>query len=197
MRPQTLSYLRAWGRATRHALLSLRRSPEAAVHAVFAPSCLAHAANLRFSSAPVVRGVRVIDAMHAWYFGSNTDSTSRFVLDDCGDLPCSNASSSAQHCPTLSSVRICSGRCKLQRRQRRIRIGLNPTVRGRNVCDISMELSSAADERTWARAGQGGASGERDQPGQQVRQRHEQHQPRRRNAERRRQRRPGKGHWHA
>ena len=151
MQPATLEYLKAWGRATRRALLTLRASPSAARHGAFAPSCLAHASNLRFSSAPPVRGVRLIDAMHDWYFGTNLSSSPstadvlgsdaaearRFLFDECGDLPCSNATGPTQQCPRLGSVRLCNSLCRLARRRRRIRIGLDPSAPGRNVCELS------------------------------------------------------------
>lgn len=134
------SYLIAWGRATRAALGMLRARPS---HGFFAPSCLAHASNLRFSSAPTVRGVLLIDAMHAWFFGGNDEP--QYLVDQCGDLPCSNATAGAQQCPHLDSVRECHSLCRRARRERRIRLGLNPDAPGRNVCEL--EPASAREEK--------------------------------------------------
>mmetsp|Transcript_26523 Transcript_26523/g.67415 ORF Transcript_26523/g.67415 Transcript_26523/m.67415 type:complete len:160 (+) Transcript_26523:279-758(+) len=107
----------------------------------FLAVCLAfgsQASNLRFSSAPVLRGVRLVDAMHAWFFAPAGHDEMRYVMDDCGDLPCSRASGPSQQCPKLDSLRVCSShRCKVHRRRRRIRIGLDPSALGRNVCDIT------------------------------------------------------------
>ncbi|KAL1519741.1 hypothetical protein AB1Y20_023249 [Prymnesium parvum] len=127
-----LAYLRAWGEAL---AASLEGSLRRAGHGYFVPSCLAHASNLGFESAPAVRGVRLREAMRAWFFssGGRTD-----LLERCGGLPCSNASGAAQYCPHLPT-RECRQLCQLARRRRRVRNGLDAASPGRHVCLIHRE----------------------------------------------------------
>ena len=143
LRSSDVEYLRRWGQATR-ATIESRRSRR--TDGFFAPSCLAHAANLRFASSPIVGGTRLIEAMHHWYFHADGAST-QYAIDGCGELPCTteiaNASSSAsgsrrrhEKCPLLDTVKACHSRCKLARRRRRIRLGLNPSFSGHNVCQL-------------------------------------------------------------
>ena len=145
---ETREYLRTWGRSTRAALETLRGRPSCGY---FAPSCLAHASNLRFSSAPTIRGVRLLDAMHAWYFAEGAGAEGEYLLDDCGELPCSVAAAeSEQQCPRLDSVRECHALCRLKRRRRRIRIGLNPSAPGRHVCELD-EAAARESKQNVAR----------------------------------------------
>ena len=152
--PAAVAYLRVWGRQTRAALEAMRATHPRSGY--FAPSCIAHAHNLRFGSAPSVAGVRLIDGMHDWFFGDEgADAASpprggggsrRYAMDACGDLPCRSNGTGAvgrrrkprrardDPCPILSSVRECRGPCMQARRRRRIRLGLNPEHAGHNVC---------------------------------------------------------------
>lgn len=150
-----VAYLRHWGQVTR-ATIETRRARH--TDGFFAPSCLAHAANLRFSSSPMVGGVALIDAIHHWFFVADGGSL-QYAIDGCGDLPCTNetgragepggraARANRERCPLLDSVRECKRNCKLARRKRRIRLGLNPEYPGHNVCQLeeSAEGASASD----------------------------------------------------
>ena len=142
-----LRYLKEWGAAVRRALETLRSSRASGF---FAPSCLAHASNLRFSTAPPVRGVRLSDAMRAWYFHGN-GSDEQYVADDCGDLPCADASVPSHQCPRLQSVRACHALCRLHRRRRRIRIGLDPSAPGRHVCELDVVAARQSQSSTASR----------------------------------------------
>ena len=83
--------------------------------------------------------------MHAWYFAAD-GRAAQYAMDGCGDLPCSldpnvtaeGATSGLRsaRCPLLESVRECHARCRLNRRRRRIRLGLNPAHVGHNVCQV-------------------------------------------------------------
>ena len=99
--------------------------------------------NLRFSSAPDVRGRRLIDAMHSWFFDAAAPPEQRFVMDDCGELPCHSSPAPLLHCPTLATVTQCGSLCRLQRQARRLRNGLNPHSVGRNVCELDEAMPSA------------------------------------------------------
>ena len=168
LREPAFEYLRAWGRQTRSTLEALVRGHPRS--GAFAPSCLAHAANLRFSSAPTVGGWRLVDAMHVWYFGDERDAGSSgappapFAIDACGELPCTNDTAAASdggsaresRCPLLDSVRACHSRCKQMRRRRRIRLGLNPNLRGHNVCQV--EEDSPSEHASASDAGAAGAT---------------------------------------
>jgi len=114
----------------------------------FAPSCLAHASNLHFDTAPTVRGTRLLDAMRAWYFTAN-GSAVQYVLDDCGELPCSSeAATTKSQCPRLETVRECHARCRAARRRRRIKNGLDPSAPGRAVCEV--DVVAARESRVEA-----------------------------------------------
>ena len=131
-----LQYLKEWGQQARQAMESRRRNKH---DGFFAPSCLAHASNLRFSSAPMVGGSKLLDVMRSWYFGGD-GSSSQYATDDCGDLPCTKDKSAGEACPLLASVHECHTRCRLNRRKRRIRLGLNPRSPGHNVCQVDMDV---------------------------------------------------------
>ena len=143
-----LAYLRDWGRHVRTALTPLRTRR---THGFYLPSCLAHASNLRFSTSPRVGGVRLIDAMHAWFFGDHGGGDGggdgrgllQYAIDDCGELPCTNDShATTDQCPLLQGIRKCRGLCRLHKQRRRIRLGLNPRVPGHNVCAIEDDEST-------------------------------------------------------
>ena len=148
LRAPAIEYLQHWGRATRATIESLRSRPS---NGFFAPSCLAHASNLRFSSSPLVGGMKLLDAMHAWYFHAD-GASAQYAIDSCGDLPCTNDTAvgrlAEDRCPVLDSLRECHARCRLNRRRRRIRLGLNPRLPGHNVCQLADDESvGAAAER--------------------------------------------------
>lgn len=146
--PASLDYLRTWGQQTRASLDRLRADPR---HGFFAPSCLAHASNLRFGSAPRVGGTRLVDAMRAWFFNADGGPL-QYSADSCPDgLPCTN-STSPESCLRLEDVRECRALCRLNRRKRRLRLGLDPHAGGHGVCDVREADGPEPDGDTfWAR----------------------------------------------
>ena len=81
--------------------------------------------------------VRLRDAFRAWFWEApETAAAPRVAIDDCGELPCTNATASeGQACPHLVA-RECGALCLRARRERRIRDGKNPDSPGHNVCDV-------------------------------------------------------------
>ena len=130
-----LQYLKEWGRrrakrwrvgGVTSMMASLRRRASH-THQIYASR------PLRWLVAPSCWMLR------SWYFGGD-GSASQYATDDCGDLPCTKDRSAGEACPLLESVHECHTRCRLNRRKRRIRLGLNPRSPGHNVCQVDMDV---------------------------------------------------------
>jgi len=95
---EQLAYLKQWGAWMTSQLAALVSDAQHnASRGFFAPSCLNHGENLDTQTAPPVAGVALRDAMRAWYFdgrqvavpgGGGTPAAPPRLIDDCGDLPC-------------------------------------------------------------------------------------------------------------
>eukprot|EP00316_Scyphosphaera_apsteinii_P016208 CAMPEP_0119326424 /NCGR_PEP_ID=MMETSP1333-20130426/68363_1 /TAXON_ID=418940 /ORGANISM="Scyphosphaera apsteinii, Strain RCC1455" /LENGTH=388 /DNA_ID=CAMNT_0007334731 /DNA_START=27 /DNA_END=1194 /DNA_ORIENTATION=- len=65
-----LHYLRQWGRWMRAQLGAIHGMAGKGTTGYFAPSCLEHGSNLRFSTAPLISGLSLQEALSAWFFQS-------------------------------------------------------------------------------------------------------------------------------
>jgi hypothetical protein len=87
-------YLKAWGKWMRAQLAIFSISSK---DGFYSASCLDHCGNTGFDSSPVINGVSLRDALSNWYFEKG-NRTMQYTYDDCGDLPCTQATGS-ERCP--------------------------------------------------------------------------------------------------
>ena len=106
-----LLYLKRWGAWMRAQLATISLDVQHQASGFFAPSCLNHAENLGWGSAPRLGGVALRDAMRRWFFAPDSSPLAPppRLSDDCGDLPCTqSAEGRCSHLPTDPLDERCS-----------------------------------------------------------------------------------------